>query len=250
MTTLTSSSLTNKAKKCPSAFIMAEDGITCQHLLVEQACYLGKSGPSGMKACYGADGKPIAVPVDPKGTHATAGAGAGAGSGTKHDLAGVTGDLTQQELMEEQHTTILKNIKELEDYERSLFSSLQQSRSNPQQSAKISSQINQLGQMRTRLFNELRNAYGISHQVLSRDRQDLADQMAMIGIVDNQLSNVNAELADLDKSRDDKLRMVEVANYEYSRYYAHKTIFKVAAFCALGVFVERLGSENGILFYW
>ena len=108
MTSLTTSSLTKKTKGCPSGFLLAEDGTTCQHLTIEQACYLGEKGPAHMTACYGADGQPIKVVVAPGGAGAGAGgkgAGAGAGSGT--DLPGTTGDLSRQELMQLQHTNIM-----------------------------------------------------------------------------------------------------------------------------------------------
>ena len=225
-----------KTRGCPSGFILSKDGKTCQHLKVEQACYLGTQGPAHMKACYGAGGQPIKVVV-PSGSGTGTGTGSSTGAGSGTGVPGTTGDQSRQELMELQHTNIMANIKALQNYEKSLFTSLQQ-QTDDSQRTKITGKINELSQMRTRLFNELRNAYGISSDILSRDRQDLASQLAMIEIVENQLQDVKAEINSLTAKHDDKLRMVEVTNYEYDRYYAHKTIFKTAAYCALAVLIS------------
>jgi len=189
-----------------------------------------------MKACYGSGGQPIKVVV-PSGSGTGTGTGSSTGAGTGTGQPGTTGGLSRQELMELQHTNLMANIKELQSYEKTLFTSLQKE-TDPAQKTEITGKINQLSQMRTRLFNELRNAYGISYDVLARDRKDLANQLAMIEIVENQLQDVKGELNALTTSHDDKLRMVEVTNYEYDRYYAHKTIFKTAAFCALAVLIS------------
>lgn len=236
MASLTTSSLTKKTKGCPTGFILAEDGTTCQHLKVEQACYLGTKGPSHMKACYGSGGQPIKVVV-PSGSGTGTGTGSSTGTGTGAGLPGTTGGLSRQELMQLQHANLMANIKDLQGYEKTLFTSLQKEK-DPSQKADITGKINQLSKMRTRLFNELRNAYGISYDILARDRKDLASQLAMIEIVENQLQDVKGELNSLTSRHDDKLRMVEVTNYEYDRYYAHKTIFKTAAYCALAILIS------------
>ena len=70
---------------------------------------------------------------------------------------------------------------------------------------------------------------------LSNDRYDLADQIALLNVTEAELNRIKAQTKALKQKRVNKLRMVEITNYETNRYEAHRNIFKNVAFCALGV---------------
>ena len=50
-----------------------------------------------------------------------------------------------------------------------------------------------------------------------------------------KLNRIKEQTKELKQGRANKLRMVEITNYEADRYEAHRNIFQNVAFCALGV---------------
>ena len=69
----------------------------------------------------------------------------------------------------------------------------------------------------------------------ANSRSNLADQITMVKVIENELTNAKSELAALEKERRNKKRLVELTDYEYDRYKAHKNILKVIAYGALAV---------------
>ena len=57
-------------------------------------------------------------------------------------------------------------------------------------------------------------------------RGDLADQLAVVEIVEKELSGAKANLNQLIQERDNKLRMVQIGEYTTARYTSHKNILK------------------------
>ncbi len=146
------------------------------------------------------------------------------------------------------HENIVQNIKDLQTYEQQLFKLPRESYWDAwdgESSSSLAQRINELSEIRQRLFQELRNQYTASQCLLNNDRQDMADQIAMVSLVEKELDNAKANINQLRTARDNKLRMVEITNYEYDRYISHRDVFRVAAGAGCGVLLGVYLTTSG-----
>jgi len=144
----------------------------------------------------------------------------------------------------EKHKVTIKNLKDLQSIEQYMFKNLRDlNKSSPTSGADteiIKTRLNELSTMRMALFTQLKNMYKTAQTETSNSRSNLADQITMTNVVDNELDNATKELEALKQERLNKKRLVELGEYEYDRYTSHKNIFKVIAYGALGVLLMTL----------
>jgi hypothetical protein len=144
----------------------------------------------------------------------------------------------------EKHKVTIKNLKDLQSVEQYMFKNLRDlNKSSPSAAADtetIKTRLNELSAMRMALFTQLKNMYQTAQTETSNSRSNLADQITMTNVVDNELDNATKELEALKQERLNKKRLVELGEYEYDRYTSHKNIFKVIAYGALGVLLITL----------
>ena len=98
------------------------------------------------------------------------------------------------------------------------------------EAALIQQRINELSAMRQNLFTQLKNMYTNVQSDASNSRGDLADQIAVVEIVEKELSAAKSNLNQIIQERDNKLRMVEIGEYTTARYESHKNILKVVVY--------------------
>ena len=97
--------------------------------------------------------------------------------------------------------------------------------------------IKQLTEKRQALFEQLKTRYTSAECGLSSDRKSLSDQITMVQVVEDRLAQIKKEVIFIESTHDNKRRMVEIGDYEYNRYSAHKNIFRNISFCCLGILV-------------
>ena len=135
------------------------------------------------------------------------------------------------------HQNTIKDIQKLQEIEKYMFNNLQSlnksSSGDLQKSAVIKSRLDELSTMRLGLFNQLKNMYQDGQSETANSRNNLADQITMVKVIDNELTNAKTELQALEDERKNKKRLVELTDYEYDRYKSHKNILKIIAYGAL-----------------
>jgi|UniRef100_A0A6C0BYY6 hypothetical protein len=97
--------------------------------------------------------------------------------------------------------------------------------------------IKQLTTKRQALFQQLKTRYASAECGLSSNRQALSDQITLVQVVEDRLNEIKSQINDIEEGHDNKMRMVEIGNYERSRYAAHRDIFRNVSFCSLGILV-------------
>ena len=134
-----------------------------------------------------------------------------------------------QEVQERQKTT-LNNIQELQNVEKQLYSNLEASSANDnnalEQQESVIKRINKLSDMRMNLYDQLKTMYGFLQDNVVESRNDLVDQTAVVGIIENELNNAKKKMGAIEDSKYNKLRMVEINTYASKRYDANKKIMK------------------------
>ena len=137
-------------------------------------------------------------------------------------------------MLQQKHDNTVKNIQELQELERYMFQNLQNinkaDSSAASEAALIQQRINELSAMRQNLFTQLKNMYTNVQSDASNSRGDLADQIAVVEIVEKELSAAKSNLNQIIQERDNKLRMVEIGEYTTARYESHKNILKVVVY--------------------
>lgn len=137
-------------------------------------------------------------------------------------------------MLQQKHDNTVKNIQELQELEKYMFQNLQNinkaDSSAASEAAIIQHRINELSAMRQNLFTQLKNMYTNVQGDAANSRTDLADQIAVVEIVEKELSAAKANLNQLIQERDNKLRMVEIGEYTTARYESHKNILKVVVY--------------------
>jgi len=145
------------------------------------------------------------------------------------------------QLLNNKHQSTIKNIQELQELEKYMFNNLQSlNKSSPDSAAEgelIKKRIDELSAMRMNLFGNLKTMYTDSQKLTHDNRSNLADQITMTKVVENELDNAKKQLKILKQDRLNKRRLAELGEYEYDRYSSHKNIVKVIAYGALGILI-------------
>ena len=145
---------------------------------------------------------------------------------------------------------LIKAIKELQGVEEYLFQKLEEvSAKNPgsKEGDQLIKEINRLTDLRNSLYGQLKILYADLANYSKIESGALKDQLASAKMLENRLNALKEKKARLTAASTDKLRMVEIGNYEYLRYSAHKSIMKVIAFTSLGVLFFSLLLKNKVV---
>ena len=90
--------------------------------------------------------------------------------------------------------------------------------------------IKQLTEKRKALYEQLKKRYSSAECGLSADRKALSSQISMVEVVEFRLNEIKKQINDIEMRQDNKMRMVEIGNYENDRYESHKNIFEILPF--------------------
>ena len=145
---------------------------------------------------------------------------------------------TRPAKLAEKHENTIKQIKELQELERYMFANLQGiNKSSPdanEQEERIRRRIKELVTIRQNLFAKLRGMYTSTQINVTRSREDLADQIAVGKTMEDELKNAEEQLEVLRAERANKMKMVEIGQYEYERYNELRGIMKNIVY---GIFI-------------
>ena len=149
------------------------------------------------------------------------------------------------DLLQQKHEMTVKNIQELQELEKYMFQNLQNinqaDSSSANESAIIQKRIEELSAMRQNLFQQLKNMYTNVQQTAASNRGDLADQIAVVNIVEKELNAAKANLNELINEKNNKLRMVQIGEYNTDRYVSHKDMLKKIVYgCVVIILISLL----------
>lgn len=148
-----------------------------------------------------------------------------------------------EQLLNEKHQQTIQNIQDLQDLEKYMFQNLEKISSNDspnvQQQQHIVAKIKELTNIRKGLFAQLQQMYNSTNSEIMEDRNDLASQMTTLQVVENQLKQMENSLQNIKQEEQDKLRMIEIGNYEFERYQAHKQLLQMLGLFS-GIFLTLL----------
>lgn len=100
--------------------------------------------------------------------------------------------------------------------------------------------ISQLTDLRMKLYKNLELNLGTYQSQFNSSRDHLENQLTMVNVVERQLNNNKEVLNRLKSAQTDKIRMIEIGNYESERYNAHKNILYIILATIIVVFLFAL----------
>ena len=146
---------------------------------------------------------------------------------------------------------LVNSINELQDLENYLFETLEaynmQDQNDIAGQNKIIAQINNLSDLRNNLFGQLGKIYINLDKNSQIERSALTDQIVTTNMMERQLNNLKSDVSVILDQRTDKMRMVEIGEYEYLRYSAHKSAMKILAFTSMAILVCSVILKRKIL---
>jgi len=145
---------------------------------------------------------------------------------------------------------LIKAIKELQGVEKYLFQKLEEvGAKNPgsKEGDRLVKEINRLTDLRNALYGQLKILYADVSSYSKIEAGALKDQLASATMLETRLNDLKKKKAQLSAATTDKLRMVQIGNYEYLRYGAHKSLMKVLVFTSLGVLFFSLLLKKKII---
>ena len=134
---------------------------------------------------------------------------------------------------------LISSIKELQGLEEYLFSQLEYvSKTTPNdtnQQNDIIAHINDLSNLRNDLFGQLGKIYVNLDKNSQIQRSALTDQITTANMMEQQMNNLKNDMGIIIDERKNKTRIVEIGEYEYLRYSAHKRAMQIVAFTSLAI---------------
>jgi hypothetical protein len=130
--------------------------------------------------------------------------------------------------LETSYTSITNEIERLQEIEKHIRNNL-----NDTTKESVDNRIKELVKERNDIFNKLENIYDNNKDDLTRNRKVLKDQVAMVGILDNELTRTKKNLDIIKSDKQNKLRLVEIGNYESQRYLAYIKIMKTIVYASI-----------------
>ena len=158
-----------------------------------------------------------------------------------------TNNLTQGE---ERQTAVLKNIQQLQDMEKQLYTQIDtysaNDKNHDKQTAAIS-KINELSQMRISMFEELEQMYKSLQGRTAKTRVDLVDQLVVTGVIEKELNNAKINLNSLNSDKNSKMRIVEINTYYSQKYRAQASLMKAIIIISLVLLVLGIVAKKGFI---
>jgi hypothetical protein len=158
--------------------------------------------------------------------------------------------LSQEVIKEsnQRQETTLRNIQNLQEMEKSLYSQLEASSANGGDNhVQLVKKINELSQMRVSMFEELDSMYkGVQGRVM-QSRNDLVDQMIVTNVVENELNATKKSLNALKNNENSKMRMVEINTYYSKQYRAQTDVMKLVILTSGILFILIVLSKKGFV---
>jgi hypothetical protein len=112
---------------------------------------------------------------------------------------------------------------------------------------RIMDQIDELTQMRLNMFKQIQSQFSGDQSDITGAQKGIASQLALVRATESQLADMKKQIRQLEDIKNNKMRMVEIGNYEAQRYAAYKNVMFYIFLTAVAMVVINKTSQLGIL---
>jgi hypothetical protein len=150
---------------------------------------------------------------------------------------------------ETNQAAILNNIKQLQMMEADLYTQLESSTAsgaNDSEQETIINKINELSTMRMTMFGDLDITFKTTQDRVAQSRTDLVDQLTTTRIMERELNNSKTNLNQLQTTKANKMRMVQINTYYASKYKAQIDVMKTIIIVCVPLFILAIISKKSL----
>lgn len=137
----------------------------------------------------------------------------------------------------ENNEDILNDIEYLQTIETDYFNQLADASLTTEQKNSIIQKINDISTMRINLYKTLGELNNFYLNSLDNSRGALSEQIQSVGIVENELNNTKQTLQDLEESKNNTIRLIEINQYYGDKYQEHTSIVKILIFMLIPILI-------------
>ena len=140
----------------------------------------------------------------------------------------------------------MNNIKNLQNLEKQLYINLQNEskNNNKDRQAAIIKQINDISQTRINMFEQLKSVYQLLDNNFESDRNNLANQLTTLSVVEKNLNNSKEQLNKLETNNANTLRMAEIDDFFSRKYNAYTKILQFLILLMVPVIIVVVLKRN------
>jgi hypothetical protein len=147
----------------------------------------------------------------------------------------------------ERNNQVLSGILQLQKTEKELYVNLAIPNLSSDEKQRIINQINELSQMRTDMYSNLKNLYS-DYQACAENLNTATHlQIKSIDAMEDELNQIKIHLNEIDQMKVDKLRTVEINNYYAKRYNAYKNIMFVVSISCIPILLLTILNNNTVI---
>lgn len=107
--------------------------------------------------------------------------------------------------------------------------------------------IQELQQLKTSLYTSLSSRYANAQSNVAISRNSLVNEMAIGGIVESELANVQSNLSALQDNRNNKLRMAEINTYYSDKYDTQSNVMKTIVYFCIPILILGILTKNDMI---
>ena len=153
-------------------------------------------------------------------------------------------------------TTVLENIKQLQDMEKGLQDklnaavTLNTTAPTPELQTKINdlvAQINKLSAIRTNLYQTIPATYNQQVAESTQEYNTLMEKRAMIHLAEKNLNELKKNTNDNQSTLGNKMRMVEINTYYSKKYKAYATVVYLMIIVTLPILVLSILRKRSLI---
>lgn len=145
----------------------------------------------------------------------------------------------------------LKTISEIDIQIQGMYDDLEalSVKQNPDANKQnqILKKIQELQQSKSSLYTSISNNYATAQSNVATSRNSLVNEMAVGGIIEHELKNVQGNLGALQDARYGKLRMAEINNYYSDKYDTQAKVMKTIVYFCIPILILGLLMKREII---
>ena len=111
----------------------------------------------------------------------------------------------------------------------------------------ILKKINKISNVRLDLFKKIQQRYDNVSENLETDKDNLKSQIAMVNVVEDQINQLKSNIKAMKQDKNNRLRMIQIGNYEYRRYEKLKEMMRILFFACLIIALVSVALQRGLL---
>jgi len=157
--------------------------------------------------------------------------------------------MIEEELNRDDQT--MNTIQQIDEQIKNMYDNLEalsvEKNPNLNKQNNILQKIRELQALKSSLYTSVSNSYASVQSNVAESRNSLVNEVAVGGIIKNELGNAEKNLSALKDARYNKLRMAEINNYYSEKYSAQTVVMKTIVYYCIPILILAILTKKGLV---